>query len=555
MLFSSYGFIFLFLPVTYIGYVLAGGLASVRVRQAWLIACSIAFYGMWNPWNLAVIGPSIAVNYAVAMAMRDQLRRGDQGQRAASAWLALGIAFNVAFLGYFKYKNFFLESTNALFGTDIALGAIFLPLGISFITFQKIAFLVDVRTERVKDFDLGEFLTFVFFFPQLIAGPIVHYREVVPQFQATRGRGLTSTDLAIGIALFSIGLFKKVVLADGIAPHANAIFAAGDRGETLGMLRAWMGVMAYTLQVYFDFSGYSDMAIGAARLFGIRLPMNFNSPLKATSAIDFWNRWHITLTKFLTNYIYTPLLMRRTRARVAARRPILTRKAPTLGAFVSLVALPTIVTMGLSGLWHGAGLTFVIWGLVHGAYLCINQAWRYWRPRRVPAAVERCLPAASFVLTSIAIVGAMVFFRAPSLDTARHMLYQMLGGEGVYLPGAVLSGLGEFGKHLAALGVVGDSSSGGEFVATVLWVVALYLLATLAPNSLEILGRFEPALDYKPAPGAARPAGVASSGVLVAGTRALTFAFSAAWATSVAALFVFGVLGLNRAGEFLYWQF
>ncbi|KAB2876635.1 MAG: MBOAT family protein [Burkholderiaceae bacterium] len=555
MLFSSYGFIFLFLPITYVGYLLAGRLAPARVGQAWLIACSIAFYGIWNPINLAVIFPSIAVNYAMARAIRSQLRRGEAGQRMASVALVVGIAFNVAFLGYFKYKNFFLDTTNSLFGTGFALGAIFLPLGISFITFQKIAFLVDVRTELVKEFDLGEFLTFVFFFPQLIAGPIVHYREVVPQFQAARGRGLSSTDLAIGVALFSIGLFKKVVLADGIAPHANAIFAAGERGETLGMARVWMGVLAYTLQVYFDFSGYSDMAIGAARLFGIKLPMNFNSPLKSTSVIEFWNRWHITLTKFLTNYIYTPLLMRRTRARAAARKPILTRKAPTLGAFFALVAVPTILTMGLSGLWHGAGLTFVVWGLVHGAYLCINQAWRYWRPRQLPALVERCLPAASFVITSIAIVGAMVLFRAPSLETATHMLYQMVGGEGVRMPAAVLSGLGEFGRHLVAVGIVGDLSSGSEFVTTLLWLVPLYLLATLAPNSLQILSRFEPALDYKPDAKAPRPTRVSISRVRAAGARALTLSFSAAWAASIAALFVFGVLGLNRAGEFLYWQF
>lgn len=540
MLFNSYSFIFLFLPVTVLGYLFVGRWQSRRVSLTWLVVCSIAFYGLWNPINLAIILPSIAVNYLLAISIRQQTLKGEAGERLASVLLGAGVVFNLLFLGYFKYKNFFFENVNDLLGTQFLLTAVILPLGISFITFQKIAFLVDVRSGAIKDFDLYDFLTFVFFFPQLIAGPIVHYREMMPQFEKINDK-LDPRDFAVGLCLFAMGLFKKVVLADGIAVHASPVFLSADQGQLVGFASAWIGALAYTFQMYFDFSGYSDMAIGLARLFGIRLPMNFNSPLKASSLIEFWSRWHITLTRFLTAYVYTPLVMNLTRSRMRRGLPVLTRKKAPLGAFLVLVAVPTVWTMLLSGFWHGAGYTFLCWGLLHGVYLCINHAWRQWRPKWDKAAYERVMRPLGFIMTFIAVVVAMVFFRAHTLDAALRVLHGMAGLEGATLPLAVFNRLSDLGLGLAALGIGVDMSSGSEFVSACLWIVGLFLVATRAPNSLDLLRQFEPALYYT-AP-AGQPAG------------ALQLKFTLGWALLMSLFFVLGVLGLNRISEFLYWQF
>ncbi len=554
MLFNSHSFIFLFLPLTCLGYWLVGRLGSRQASLAWIVLCSIVFYGAWNPVNLLIIFPSIAINYGLALAIRRQVARGDAGQRAASWTLGVGVLFNLCFLGYFKYKNFFLGTANDLFGTDFALAALILPLGISFITFQKIAFLVDVRAQTIRDFDLYDFLVFVFFFPQLIAGPIVHYREMMPQFDQLKYR-FDARDVAVGLCLFSIGLFKKVVLADGVAVYATPVFALADQHHAIDFASAWIGALAYTFQMYFDFSGYSDMAIGLARLFGIRLPVNFNSPLKASSIIDFWGRWHMTLTRFLTAYIYTPVVMGLTRRRMNERKPVLGRGKPTLAAFALLVAWPTVLTMFLSGFWHGAGFTFLLWGLLHGAYLCINHAWRYWRPRWENGdkiRYERVMRPLGFVMTFVAVVVAMVLFRARSVAAAGHVLHGMLGLDGVTLPEAILERLGALGRGLEHLGIGGDLNSGTGFAWAVMWLVALFLVTTCLPNSLDLMRRFEPALGYV----VPKPAGTASSPVLV-GSRlaAVELRLSMRWAAAMAFVFALAAMGLNRVSEFLYWQF
>lgn len=544
MLFNSYSFIFAFLPLTVLGFAAVNLLRSRAANLGWLIGCSILFYGIWNPVNLAIILPSVAVNFALAHAIRSLLARGPSGEKLASVLVAIGITANICLLGYFKYKNFFLGSLNDAIGTDFALVSIALPLGISFITFQKIAFLIDVRAGTVRDFKLADFLTFVFFFPQLIAGPIVHYREMMPQFAAITER-LRGENVAVGLALFAIGLFKKVVLADGIAPHVSESFALAAGGNSVSFAYAWLGALAYTFQIYFDFSGYSDMAIGAARIFGIKLPTNFNSPLKARSIIDFWSRWHITLTRFLTAYVYTPVVMALTRARMAAGKPVITRKKASVGAFLSLVAWPTVLTMFLSGLWHGAGYTYLVWGLVHGVFLLVNHAWRQWRPKWDKLAYDRIMGPLGFVLTFVCVVVGMVFFRANTLSAAGHLLHGMAGLDGVTLPQSILNRAGELGTLLSGIGIVGDASSGAAFTSATLWVVGLFLIATLMPNSLELLHKYEPALYFErklaAKPGAKAPA------------MALTW--SGSWAVMLAVLFVAGALGLNRVSEFLYWQF
>lgn len=546
MLFNSYSFIFAFLPLTVLGYMMVNRLGSRSASLGWLILSSMAFYGIWNPVNLAIILPSIAVNYGLALAIRHQLYGATPRPSFANLLTTVGVVLNLCFLGYFKYKNFFLGSINDIAGTHFVLTQVMLPLGISFITFQKIAFLVDVRSGAIRDFDLFDFLTFVFFFPQLIAGPIVHYREMMPQFAQISSR-LDPENLAVGMTIFAIGLFKKVVLADGIALYVPEGFNAAATGGSLSFFPAWMTALAYTLQIYFDFSGYSDMAIGLARIFGIKLPMNFNSPLKSSSIIEFWSRWHITLTRFLTAYVYTPMVMSLTRKRMAKGKPVIGRKRPTLGAFLLLLCWPTVFTMFLSGFWHGAGYTFLAWGILHGVYLTINHAWRQWRPKWDKAAYERIMKPLGFVLTFVAVTVGMVLFRAPTIESALRILHGMVGLDGATVPMALLNRSASLASVLQYFGIAGDMSSGAVFTATTLWIVVLFLIATVMPNSLELMQRYAPALYFEPvkqrSPKPAWRFGMA------------TVSWTARWAILIGAFFVFGALGLSRPSEFLYWQF
>jgi len=310
MLFNSYAFIFAFLPVTLAGFFLLG-LRSRNLALGWIVVASVAFYAWWRPINVLIIAPSILVNFALARWLlhltADKARAG-----LARLVLLLGIGFNVVFLGYFKYVDFLATAANDVIGTNFVLTQVVLPLGISFITFQKIAFLIDVYGRRVSSFSLGDYCLFVLFFPQLIAGPIVHYGEMMPQFQQARCRW-DKENIAVGLSLFVFGLFKKVILADGISEQVSPIYEMATTGSEITLLPAWIAAIGFTLQIYFDFSGYSDMALGLARFFGVRLPANFDSPLKATSIIDFWLRWHMTLTRFLTAYLYNPLALWLTR--------------------------------------------------------------------------------------------------------------------------------------------------------------------------------------------------------------------------------------------------
>ena len=349
MLFNSYTFILVFLPAAVAGFHLLRASGRERWAFAFLAAASLFFYGWWSLRGLALLCVLMTANYGLA----SWLVRGEGGARLRRAVLVAGLALNLTVLGYFKYANFFLETVAPLAGRRLQLHEIALPLGISFFTFQKIALLVDCHAGKVRRLDPLGYVLFVSFFPQLIAGPIVHHSEVMPQF-AARPR-ITAPLIAQAMALFTIGLAKKVLLADNLAPLVRPAFGAAAAGHVPDLTQAWFSALAYTLQLYFDFSGYSDMAIGAALLFGVRLPLNFASPYKSTSIIEFWRRWHMTLSRFLRDYLYIPLGGNR---RGPSRR------------YVNL-----FLTMLLGGLWHGAGWTFVAWGALHGAYLAVNHAW------------------------------------------------------------------------------------------------------------------------------------------------------------------------------------
>src|SRR5271166_3224038 len=453
MLFNSHEFLFVFLPVTLLGFYLLGPV-SRQAAILWLILTSLLFYGWWRPLNILIIGPSIIVNYFLASFLLRLSQRGDQPGLSRAVLIA-GILFNVAFLGFFKYADFVYGAINDVFGANLILLHIILPLGISFITFQKIAFLIDVQAGRVKAFTFREYCTFVLFFPQLIAGPIVHYREMMPQFAAATCR-FDKENFAVALTLLFFGLFKKVVLADNIAPLVTPIYEHSAAAGNTPFLLAWMAAVGFTLQLYFDFSGYTDMALGLARFFGIRLPPNFNSPLRASNIIDFWLRWNMTLTRFLTAYIYNPLVLWLTRRRLAKGQPGFGGRNTTVGAFVSLLMFPTVITMFVSGLWHGAGYGFIVWGLLHGFYLTINHGWRVVAVRLWPdrSSYDRVMKPAGWVLTFVSVTTAMVFFRAPTIMSAIDLVKGVIGLNGIALPQALFDRLGPLASTFHSMGVI-----------------------------------------------------------------------------------------------------
>jgi alginate O-acetyltransferase complex protein AlgI len=396
MLFSSFTFVFQFLPATILAFA-AARRHSPRAGILVLVAASLVFYGAWRPIYLLLFAASVAVNFVLGLAMEDPRRRRMIG--------ALGVALNLAVLGFFKYADFFIDVVHEASGASLPHLDVVLPLGISFFTFQQIAYLLDVMRGAKVERDPVSFTLFVAFFPHLIAGPLVHHAEMIPQFKRERV-GRSARLAAQGFAIFVAGLFKKVAIADNLAQFVHPTFAHVDAGGSLPAEWAWLAILAYTLQIYFDFSGYSDMAIGLALLFGIRLPVNFRSPYKARSIIEFWRRWHITLSRFLRDYLYIPL--------GGNRRGVRRR-------YINLM-----LTMLLGGLWHGAGWNFLIWGGLHGLYLAVNHLWRgeKWKP---PANLVGL--AASWLLTFSSVVVAWVFFRAKTLAGAGQMLASLAGFE------------------------------------------------------------------------------------------------------------------------------
>src|SRR6478735_8158843 len=394
MLFNSYLFIFLFLPVALAGYFALGRVGDLA-PVVWLALASLVFYSVGNWQYVPLLVASIAFNYLIGyLLIARQLRAVPR-----FAVLTVGVAGDLLVLGYFKYAGFLAANLNAVFSTGFTVNVL-LPVGISFYTFTQIAFLVDAYRGNVARYALPHYALFVTYFPHLIAGPILHHRDMIPQFERAAAKRPDPHLILCGLIIFGIGLFKKTCLADGIQPLVSLAF--GPNAPTFD--QAWIGVLAYTFQLYFDFSGYSDMAIGMSLMFGIFLPLNFNSPYKATSIIDFWRRWHMTLSQFLRDYLYIPLGGNRH------------------GSLLRYTNL--MITMLLGGLWHGAAWTFVIWGVLHGVYLCVNHAWSNFGPKVAPR-FEKAANVAALILTFLCVVIAWVFFRADSLASALSVLSKM----------------------------------------------------------------------------------------------------------------------------------
>jgi D-alanyl-lipoteichoic acid acyltransferase DltB (MBOAT superfamily) len=543
MLFNSTEFLFVFLPVTLAGFYLLGAISrSSAIR--WLIFASLVFYAWWRPVNVLIIAPSIVINYIIARFLL-KLNDGEGSPGVSKAVLVLGISFNVIFLGVFKYTDFMLGTIDDVFGANLVLRHIILPLGISFITFQKIAFLVDVQAGKVRSFTFQDYCTFVLFFPQLIAGPIVHYREMMPQFHAASCR-FYSENFAVGLTLLSFGLFKKIILADKIALLVTPIYQQAATEGGTSFLMAWMAAIGFTLQLYFDFSGYTDMALGLARFFGIRLPPNFDSPLRASSIIDFWLRWHMTLTRFLTAYIYNPLQLWLTRRRLAKGQRGLGGPSTHVGAFISLLMFPIILTMFVSGFWHGAGYGFIIWGLLHGLYLTINHGWRVVAARVWPdrKSYVRVMRPVGWVLTFVSVAAAMVFFRAVTITSAIDIVKGLIGLNGVALPQDLLDRLGPLGAAFHGLGVTAARSwDVRDFAQLAIWISVQMFIALACPNTLQILSQYEPALGVKPRP--------AKLGI----GRLLEWNASLPWAIAVSGITAITIVSIRGPSEFLYWQF
>lgn len=487
MLFNSPEFIFFFLPLTLFGYYLIkNNTTNGNYALAFLVLASLFFYAWWSPPHLFLLLASMAFNHRIGK----WVSLSEHPQHRSKLLLVVGISANLLTLGYFKYSAFLVESTGMLLGMDFNFTKVVLPLAISFFTFQQIAYLVDSYRGECRDYDFIHYCLFVTFFPQLIAGPIVHHSQMMPQFIA-RTRSQLSNDLYVGISFFVFGLFKKMVIADDIARWATPVFAVADQGDPISTMEAWGAILSYGLQLYFDFSGYADMAIGAGRMFGIRLPINFQSPFKSTSIIDFWRHWHITLYKFLRDYIYIPLGGNRRGTAIKHRN--------------------TMITMLLGGLWHGAGWNYVLWGGLHGVYLVINQIFREITPQR------RFLPkwlgdnlARAFTLFCIFVSWAL--FRSETFNGACIMLENMF----------------VFSDHVVTTQWIEKSDRGWERI------IEFALIALLLPNTSKLMGYFGVDNKYDAAP-LWRPGWI---------TGLLTLC-----------MFLACIGDLSNVSEFLYFQF
>jgi alginate O-acetyltransferase complex protein AlgI len=544
MLFNSFQFIFIFLPVTLSGCFLLSKFCGAHIAQIWLIAASLIFYASWNWFYLPLLLISITFNYIIAASMvRTEYRS------VRIRLLIVATIVDLAFLGYYKYANFLLNAVNATTGTDFLLPTILLPLGISFYTFQQLTLLADISRGDGKDLHFHHYSLFVIFFPHLIAGPIVHHAEMMPQFEKASYR-FQWHNLAVGGSLFVMGLFKKAVLADGISSYVSPLYSTA-MGTHLTLLYSWAAAFGFILQLYFDFSGYSEMANGLARMVGIKLPMNFNSPLKATSITEHWRRWHMTLTRFLTEYLYTPIVMTLTRRRKAKGKSGIAGSKVSIGAYFSLLFIPSVTTMSLAGLWHGAGYQFVVWGTLHGLYVGINQVWRLLRPRfwSNTGSYNRIMGPIGFLLTLFSVVIAIPFFRADSLSAATNIVTGMFLFNGIELPDVIAIRLPGLGAGLAQLGIVFAPSSLTNLMATWLWIAGLLCVALLLPNVMEILGEWEPVITS--------PSGGAGDRLeLLAGLRRqLIWRPQTRWVVATAGFAACGILALTRASAFLYWQF
>jgi D-alanyl-lipoteichoic acid acyltransferase DltB (MBOAT superfamily) len=518
MLFNSYTFLLIFLPIAVIGFQLLRG-GNLRVAMGWLVLTSLIYYGWWNPdpskpWSPFYLGLIVGSCFANYFFGRYLSRH--RGTRAGGLMLGAGVLANLALLGYYKYAGLFAKTMAALTGEAVPIPEVILPLGISFFTFQQVAYLVDAHRGETEEYHITDYFLFVTFFPQLIAGPIVHHKEVMPQMQRQLSPARRSIDLSVGFTILVIGLFKKVVIADNLAPIATRLFALAARGDRdLTMAEAWVAAVAYALQIYFDFSGYSDMAVGGARLFGIRLPVNFHSPYKAASIVDFWRRWHITLSRFLRDYLYIPLGGN--------------RKGPSR-RYANLMT-----TMLLGGIWHGAGWTFLLWGGLHGLYLCLNHGWHWLRKRCSLPALPR--PAA-FALTFLAVLVAWVPFRAGNFELAKDGSTR----DALDATRSILSSM--FGFN----GWTGwpDRSALEVKSSHAIRAVCCLLIVWLLPNTQQFMRRYQPVLGL---------GDVSSRDARPGARRWWQWRPTPLWIIVIILLLLGTIHQFDKVSEFIYFQF
>jgi alginate O-acetyltransferase complex protein AlgI len=490
MLFNSYIFIFAFLPITFIIFFGLTRFRQIKAALLWLTVSSLFFYGYGDIASLPILILSIVFNYQIGKGIISAKLANKQ----AKVLLVIAITFNILLLGYFKYANFFLSSVNPILNTNLNITGLALSPGISFYTFTQIAYLVDIYRGEAKEnnSDFLRYTLFVSFFSKLISGPIVRYNELIPQFRQLKRFLFSQKNIALGLTMFSLGLAKKVLIADNISPWVAPVFS---NANAVTFLEAWVGALSYTFQLYFDFSGYSDMAIGLGLLFNLYIPINFNSPYKAISISDFWRRWHITLSNFLRDYLYIPL--------GGSRKGELRR-------YGNLMA-----TMLLGGLWHGAGWTFVAWGGLHGLYLCINHGWRK---------LNMTLPKiVGWAITFVAVVISWVLFRAHGFQDGINILQAMIGMKGIVIPGRAdgrFAAITELGIQLKDWGSFAYLPPNPRQSFMVL--AGLLLSVVFLPNTHQIVEKMKP---------------------------------NWWWAIGIGGLMGYCLLSLNRVSEFLYFQF
>lgn len=451
MLFNSYEFIFIFLPITMLMYFIVAKFHK-KVATAWLVIASLVFYGYWDVHYVPLLLASISFNFVIGRWIEKTLKK--------KAVLCLGITVNIVLLGYFKYMGFFIENINQLYGWQNPVPHIALPLGISFFTFTQTAYLIDAYRGETKGYGFTTYSLFVTIFPHLIAGPIINHKSMIPQFSMSHNFRINYDNIAAGLTLFTMGLFKKVIIADKLSPWVNDFFSQPD---TLHFIEAWTAAIGYSLQLYFDFSAYSEMAIGLGLMFNLHFPQNFNSPYKSTSIIDFWRRWHMTLGSWVKYYLYIPLGGNRQ------------------GQFKKMRNL--FIAMTLIGFWHGAGWTFIVWGAMHGIMLMINHQWR-----RIDIALPRFVCWGG---TFVFIVVAWVFFRSADLSTALKILSAMTDVHQVVFPDTEA-----FTRYLSVLqpyGVTFTMWQHPEKLNHILWqVVAVFIITLALPNPIKIMEKFKP---------------------------------------------------------------
>lgn len=449
MLFNSYTYIFLFLPITLIIYFTLNKFKLIQLAKGWLVLASLFFYSYWKLDYLPLILFSMIFNYSIGstLLVKENLKINKKFV------LGIGVVGNILLLGYFKYFNFVLDNLNHLFHSDFNYMKIILPLAISFFTFQQIAYLVDSYKGETREYDFLNYALFVTFFPQLIAGPIVHHKEMMPQFAKIKNKVFSHKNFAIGLFLFSIGLLKKVFIADGLSGFVTEGYNMAD---LLNFFESWFVSVSYAMQIYFDFSGYTDMALGVGMMFNIFLPQNFNSPYKAHNIQDFWKRWHMTLSRFLRDYVYIPLGGNR------------------LGQLNTYRNL--FLTFLIGGIWHGAAWTFVVWGAIHGATSAIHKFWKRFNIK-MPGFI-------AVILTFIVVNFAWVFFRAEDFDTALKMVSNMMGSNG-FTPPKIFHG------HLRLENI--DTLAFFDPTNT-LYTIILGFILLFVKNSTELAKEFKPTL-------------------------------------------------------------